>query len=82
MLLGTNKVVFAVLAFGVMKAQFLGTLSATLVVLLFVYAAILNFQSYGNTKPGAPGPNPFPIIGSLHLMHGYRVGYLKKLCIR
>ena len=31
----------------------------------------------GSHHPEAPGPKPWPIIGSLHLMDGYKVGLLK-----
>ena len=31
----------------------------------------------GSHHPEAPGPKPWPIIGSLHLMDGYKVGLFK-----
>ena len=43
----------------------------TLVTLAIVFTFKLMAKSGG--KPDAPGPNPWPVLGSLHLMDGFRV---------
>ena len=70
----TNQLALTIfiLAFGVIRTQ-LALLTAIVVALATAYGAIMILHS--SLRPGAPGPSPFPILGSLHLMHGYRVSY-------
>ena len=70
----TNQMALAIfiLAFSLIRTQ-LALLTAIVVALATAYGAIMILHS--NPRPGAPGPSPFPILGSLHLMHGYRVSY-------
>ena len=71
----TNQVALTIfiLAFGVIRTQ-LALLTAIVVALATAYGAIMILHS--SPRPGAPGPSPFPILGSLHLMNGYRVSYV------
>merc|ERR1711936_1223196 len=63
----TNQVALTIfiLAFGVIRTQ-LALLTAIVVALATAYGAIMILHS---------SPRPFPILGSLHLMHGYRIAY-------
>nr|AKH03498.1 cytochrome P450 307F1 [Paracyclopina nana] len=47
-----------------------------LLLTCLVLLLILGFRSLrSNKKPGAPGPKPWPLIGSLHLMDGYKIPF-------
>ena len=71
----TNQMALAIfiLAFSLIRTQ-LALLTAIVVALATTYGAIVILHS--SPRPGAPGPSPFPILGSLHLMNGYRVSYV------
>ena len=62
-------------AFLIIQTQ-LPYFTAALVATVFSYGVIFFIKSENLKKPGAPGPNPWPILGSLPLMHGFRVGQL------
>ena len=45
-------------------------------ILAFVMILVMCYYFRPEVKPGqAPGPRPWPILGSLHLMAGYKVPY-------
>ena len=77
MITNTNQVGVATLivAFVVIQTQLaLSVITAALSAITLAYGMVLFLQSDEYKRPTAPGPRPWPILGSLHLMNGYRVG--------
>ena len=62
----------------------LNGLTSALAALGLTYGLVYYQQSLEKQRqrePGAPGPKPWPILGSLHLMDGYQVIYFLLLLI-
>ena len=54
------------------------SLTAALAALGLTYGLVYyqkSLEKQRQREPGAPGPKPWPILGSLHLMDGYQVGH-------
>lgn len=49
--------------------------TALLVAPLVAYGMATYSRNCRQKIPTAPGPSPFPILGSLHLMDGYKVRF-------
>ncbi len=51
-------------------------LTSAVLALAFVSALsslVRRWRRLASLVPGAPGPNPLPVLGSLHLLDGYKV---------
>ena len=72
-----TQVVFVtfILAFFVLKTQ-LALITAALVAVIVAFVVVWYLQTNQDQSPGAPGPKPWPVLGSLHLMDGYRVSHI------
>lgn len=68
----TTKPLCALASFGLF-CMVLTPMTAALVTVALTYAVILHQKKALIQKPAAPGPSPWPVLGSLHLMDGYRV---------
>ena len=61
------------IAMGILCTRLNGLTSA-LGALGLAYSWVYYQKQTKSNEPGAPGPKPWPILGSLHLMDGYQVG--------
>ena len=57
----------------------LGPLTSVLAAIALSYCVALQQKLALTKKPEAPGPQPWPLLGSLHLMDGFRVKIEKSL---
>ena len=60
------------IAMGVLCTR-LNSLTSALGALGLAYTLVYYQKQTKTKEPGAPGPKPWPILGSLHLMDGYQV---------
>ncbi len=77
----TKRIALESLAFLVIYVVFKYAFGLTTLTAAFPALAIVSALNSGSRiyrrmacqVPGAPGPNPWPVLGSLHLLDGYKV---------